>query len=76
MQIFYDNFDNVFIMKEDINKWLGEHFSKDRISINDLLATIEDLDSEVECLKEKINLLENKDNEIDDDYIERIRLGI
>ena len=39
--------EQVFIRKDDLNKWLADHFpNKDLISVDDLLSEIEDLDSE------------------------------
>ena len=57
---------NVYIKKEDVNKWIGKYFEKqDLISIDDLIGVIEDLDSEVERLKEKI---EDIEQDIEDNY--------
>lgn len=45
---------NVYIKKEDVNKWIGKHFpNQDLISIDDLIGCIEDLDGELEHLKEE-----------------------
>lgn len=56
----------VYIKKEDVNKWIGKYFEKqDLISIDDLISVIEDLDSEVERLKEKI---EDIEQDIEDNY--------
>lgn len=70
---------DVYIKKEDVNKWIGKYFNQDLISVDDLIGVIEDLDSEIENLNDKINELENKDNEEDWDeegYMEREKLGI
>ena len=61
--------EQVFIRKEDLNKWLAEHFpNKDLISVDDLLSEIEDLDSEITRLEEKIEELENQEEPIKDYY--------
>ena len=58
--------DEVFIRKEDLNKWEAKYFpNKDLISINDLLDVITDLDSDVTYLKEKI---EDMEQDIQDNY--------
>ncbi len=58
--------DNVYIKKQDVNKWIGKYFpNKDLISIDDLIGCIEDLDSEVESLKEKYEDLEQ---DLEDNY--------
>lgn len=47
-------YDNIFIKKEDVNKWIGKYFpKKDLISVEDLLGCIEDLDSEIQSIKEE-----------------------
>lgn len=70
--------DNVYIRKEDVNKWIGKFFDKDLISVDDLICVIEDLDSDVENLELKIRELENKEDEDwdEDKYMEREKLGI
>lgn len=50
---------DIYLKKEDIDEWVGKFFTKDLISIDDLIVCIEDLDSEVETLKEHIEELEN-----------------
>lgn len=58
--------ENVYILKEDVNKWIGKYFgNKDFVSVDDLLTIIEDLDSEVESLKEEI---EDIKQDRDDNY--------
>ena len=53
--------ENIFIKKEDLNKWVAKYFEyKDLISIEDLISTIEDLDDEINDLKDK---LEDKIND-------------
>ena len=59
--------DNVYIKKEDVNRWIGKYFpKKDLISIDDLIGCIEDLDSEIESLKMKLEEQEEncKENHI------------
>ena len=58
--------DQVYIKKEDVDKWIGKYFpNKDLISIDDLIRCIEDLDSEVKRLEEKI---EDVEQDIEDNY--------
>lgn len=48
--------DNVYIKKDDLNRWIGKYFpNKDLISIDDLLCTIEELDADYEHLKEEFD---------------------
>ena len=65
---------NVYIRKEDVNKWIGKFFDKDLISVDDLICVIEDLDSDVENLQEKIRELENKDNYPDEERDREIEI--
>lgn len=52
--------ENVYIKVEDLNKWVAKYFpNKDLITIDDLIATIEDLDSELENKKIEYEELEN-----------------
>lgn len=77
MEINYEDFDKTYIKKEDLNNWLAKHFKSEHITINDLLATIEDLDYDVEHLQDEIRILESDNTDCDEDaYMERIRLGI
>lgn len=56
--------ENVYIKVEDLNKWIAKYFEKqDLITIDDLLAVIEELDGEVENLKMKYEELENNMHE-------------
>lgn len=50
--------DEVYIDMRNENKWIRKYFDKDWVSIEELLATIEDLDSEIENWKEKYEDLE------------------
>ena len=54
----------VYIDVRKENEWIRKYFNADFVSIEQLLATIEDLDSEIENLKEKYDdLLEDlRDN--------------
>lgn len=55
--------DNVFIKKEELNKWVAKYFpTQDIISIDDLINTIEDLDDIKTDLEEKIDELLNKND--------------
>lgn len=56
--------DEVYIDIRKENAGIQKHFNADFVSIEQLLATIEDLDSEIENLKEKYDdLLEDlRDN--------------
>ena len=52
--------ENVYIKVEDMNKWVAKYFpNKDLVTIDDLLAVIEDLDSELENAKMDYEELEN-----------------
>ena len=44
----------VYIDIRKENSWIKQYFDTDFVSIDKLLAVIEDLDSEIEVLKEKI----------------------
>ena len=50
--------DEVFIDIRKENRWIRKYFDTDYVSIEQLLATIEDLDGEVENWKEKYQDLE------------------
>lgn len=50
--------DEVFIDIRKENTWFRKYFDTDYVSIEQLLATIEDLDGEVENWKEKYQDLE------------------
>lgn len=52
--------ENIYIKVEDLNKWVAKYYpNKDLITIEDLIATIEDLDSELENKKIEYEELEN-----------------
>ena len=48
----------VYIDIRKENEWIRKYFNTDFVSIEQLLATIEDLDGEIENLKEKYEDLE------------------
>lgn len=50
--------DEVYIDIRKENAWIQKHFTADFVSIEQLLATIEDLDSTIEHWKEKYEDLE------------------
>lgn len=64
--------DNVYIKKEDLNKWVAKFFNEDLITIEDLISAIEELDEEIGSLKDKIRdleyELENQEEPITDYY--------
>ena len=47
--------DKVYILREDLNRWVAKYFDKDLITIDDLIGVIEDLDGELDSLKEEFN---------------------
>lgn len=50
--------DEVYIDMRKENAWIRKYFNSDLVSIEELLATIEDLDGEIEHWKEKYEDLE------------------
>lgn len=56
--------DKVYILKEDVNEWIGKYFgNKDLVSVDELLDIIENLDDEVNNLKEEIkNIKQDRDD--------------
>ena len=50
--------DEVYIDMRKENAWIRKYFNSDLVSIEELLATIEDLDGEIEHWKEKYQDLE------------------
>lgn len=48
----------VYIDMRKENEWIRKHFTKDLVSIEDLLGCIEDLDGEVERLQEELETKE------------------
>ncbi len=59
----------VFIKKDDLNRWVAKYFDKDLISINDLIVVIEELDEEKQSLEEQIEYLERPKDDEDIDPI-------
>ena len=58
--------DNIFIKKDELNKWIIKHLpNKDLISIDDLINAIENLDGELEDWKLKYEELER---DLEDNY--------
>ena len=58
--------DEIYIKKEDVERWIGKYFpNKELISVDDLIACIEDLDSKIQSLKEDYEELEQQ---IEDNY--------
>lgn len=57
--------DEVFIRTWTLPEWLSKKYfsEKDFYSIDELIALIEDLDSDLEMLQEKYEDLKNKDEE-------------
>ena len=50
---------NVYVKVEDMNKWVAKYFpNKDIVTVEDLLAVIEDLDSELADAKMDLEELE------------------
>ena len=60
--------ENVYIRKDELNKWVAKYFNKDLISVDDLIGVIEDLDGEVDSLKEKI---EEMEQDIEENFIRK-----
>ena len=45
--------ENVFIKREELNKWIAKYFKEDLVSLEDLLRVLEDLEFELDSLKEE-----------------------
>lgn len=45
--------ENVFIKREELNKWIAKYFKEDLVSIDDILRVLEDLDNELDRVKEE-----------------------
>jgi hypothetical protein len=45
--------ENVFIKREELNKWIAKYFKEDLVSIDDILRVLEDLEFELDSLKEE-----------------------
>ena len=50
--------DEVYIDMRKENEWIRKYFNSDLVSIEELIAVIEDLDGEIEHWKEKYEELE------------------
>ena len=64
--------ENVYIKREDLNRWVAQYFRYDLISVQELIEVIEELDDEISHLKETIEELETKHDNIDeltDEYL-------
>ena len=62
--------DEVYIDMRKENKWISKYFTKDLVSIDELLNCIEDLDSEIENLKLEIEELKTPSEDTDDDFMQ------
>ena len=60
----------VYIDMRKENKWISKYFTKDLVSVSDLLDCIEDLDSENEKLKLEIEELKTPNEDPDDDFMQ------
>ena len=74
----------VYIDMRKENKWISKYFTKDLVSIDELLNCIEDLDSEIEGLKLTIKELSKSEEEkyedhlceLADNYNDEVRMGL
>ena len=57
--------ENVFIKREELNKWIAKYFKEDLVSIDDILRVLEDLEFELDSLKEEF---EDYKQMIEDNY--------
>jgi tetrahydromethanopterin S-methyltransferase subunit B len=53
----------VYIRRDELNEWIAKHFTKDLLSIEDLIGCIEELDYRIDDLKEKLDRYENPEEE-------------
>lgn len=60
----------VYIDMRKQNRWISKYFTKDLVSVSDLLDCIEDLDSENEKLKLEIEELKTPNEDPDDDFMQ------
>ena len=60
----------IYIDMRKENEWISKYFTKDLVSVSDLLDCIEDLDSEIENLKLEIEELKTPDEDPDDDFMQ------
>ena len=56
---------NVFIKREELNKWIAKYFKEDLVSIDDILRVLEDLEFELDSLKEEF---EDYKQMVEDNY--------
>lgn len=47
--------ENVFIKREELNKWIAKYFKNDLVSIDDILRVLEDLEFELDSIKEEFD---------------------
>lgn len=57
--------ENVFIKREELNKWIAKYFKEDLVSIEDILRVLEDLEFELDSLKEEF---EDYKQMVEDNY--------
>lgn len=67
--------ENIYILKDSLNRWVAKYFKKDLISVQELIETIEELDDEISNLKDKIEELESKHDNIDEQVDEQILMN-
>ena len=60
----------VYIDMRKENKWISKYFTKDLVSIDELLNCIEDLDSKISDLELEIEELKTPDEDPDDDFMQ------
>ena len=63
----------VYIDMRKENKWISRHFTKDLVSVSDLLDCIEELDSEIGELKLQIKELQTPDENPADDFMQSVK---
>ena len=57
--------ENVFIKREELNKWIAKYFKEDLVSIDDILRVLEDLEFELDSIKEEF---EDYKRMVEDNY--------
>ena len=67
--------EDVYIKREDLNRWVAKYFYKDFISISDLIDTIEELDDRIEYLESTIDEMKIKHDNIDELVDEQILMN-
>ena len=63
----------VYIDMRKENKWISKYFTKDLVSIDELLNCIEDLDSKISDLELEIEELKTPDEDPDDDFMQKAK---